>query len=930
VAIADLVANIRANIAGFTGPLNEAQRQMRNTAERVQEAGTTMGVALGAAGAAIGIALGSAVVKAADFEAQIDRVGAIAGASGKDFDRLRQAALDLGASTSKSATEVAVGMEQMAAAGFETNEIIAAMPGVIAAAEASGEDMARVTEVVTAALNSFGLEASEATRVADIMAMAANQSAASVDDMGYAFKYAGPVAKQLGFDIEWLAAAVGVMADAGLEGSQAGTTLRMALSRLAKDTGPAAKAIKQIGVDMTDANGKMRPAPQILADIMEKLRGMGKEQRVAAAQTIFGTEAMSGMLALMDKSPAEFNKLVSALKNSKGAAAETAAEMKDNLKGSLMELQGAFETLQISVGGALAPAIRAIADALAVLVRWFNSLPAPVQSFLAISAAVVGVLLILGSLFAFAVAGLGSLALAFNTTIGVVAATIGWIVAIIAAIVALGAIFVYAYNKVGWFRDMVNQAWASIKAGFQAVVDFLRPAVQAVVDFVVQQWNKIKTWWSTNGSTISQAASNVWNFIKTVITTVMQVIWSIMQFIWPAILFVIQTIWESIKAVISSAINIILAIIGIFANLFTGNWSGLWENVKSLIVNALIFIWNFFQLWGWGKLVAGALKLGMGLLNIFKSGWTSIWQAVKSVLTSMWNGIKSAFDKIKSFIDDAWRVAGNITRSVWNGIKSFLSAAWNFLKSLVQSAFNGIKSVIQTVWNAVKSVTSSVWNGIKSWLSSTWNALKSKVTSAWNAIKSATSSAWNSVKSIISNVGSSIRSTLSGLASKALSWGRNLMDMFISGIKSKIRALVGAVSDVAGKVSDYLGFHSPTEKGPASDSHKWAPNFMRMFTQGMERNIPWIQRAAYRVAAAMRAVNVAAEAPQVSRAGVGALSVSRSGYVSPSARAEAQGGGVTVTGNTFYVREERDIDRIAIAIERRQRNKLRAQGRVTP
>ncbi|WP_041469263.1 phage tail tape measure protein [Geobacillus sp. Y412MC52] len=193
--------------------LNEVSQRMQDLGSRMQSAGQGIAMSFGAVTTAIGGALGFAVKKSMDFEAQLDRVGAVAGATPAEIEKLEQAALDLGASTSKSATEVAQGMEIMAAMGYNTNQILAAMPGIISAAEASGEDMALVAETVSAALNAFGLSASEASRVADILAQAANDSAAGVQDMQYTFKYAAPIAKQLGISLEQLAAATEIMAE---------------------------------------------------------------------------------------------------------------------------------------------------------------------------------------------------------------------------------------------------------------------------------------------------------------------------------------------------------------------------------------------------------------------------------------------------------------------------------------------------------------------------------------------------------------------------------------------------------------------------------------------------------------------------------------------------------------------------------------------
>src|SRR5690606_1174926 len=365
-------ARMVLNATQFKAELDSAKRKMTETAATsavIDKAMSKMKTAFLAAGTGVALGLGYAIKTGMDFEAQMSRVGAIAGASESDLQRLKDTALELGATTSKSATEVAVGMEQMAAAGFEVNEIIAAMPGVIAAAEASGEDMARVTEVLTAALNGFGLEAREASRVADIMAEAANRSAAAIDDFGYAVKYAAPLAKQLGIEIEELSAMIMIMADAGLEGSQAGTTLRMALNRLASGSKPVTKALQDMGISMKDANGNFKSAPQLLAEVIEKMQDMDGQTRIAAASALFGTEAMSGMLEVIEAGPDKLEELTEALRNSEGASQEAAKKMKDNLKGSIEEMTGAAETAAITFYKELEPSLRAAVIAISDFIK---------------------------------------------------------------------------------------------------------------------------------------------------------------------------------------------------------------------------------------------------------------------------------------------------------------------------------------------------------------------------------------------------------------------------------------------------------------------------------------------------------------------------------------------------------------------------------
>ncbi|MEH7381754.1 phage tail tape measure protein [Bacillus sp. JJ1533] len=363
------VGEIRARLVldkgSFNKGMNEAREELdktKNSAKNTEKAIDGIQRASLAIGTAVAVGVGIATKIAADFEQQMSRVKAISGATDAEFKLLEQAALDLGASTSKSASEVALGFEDLAAMGFNVNEMLAAMPGVISASEAAGANLAQTASIVAAALNGFHLEASEANRVADVLAMTANVSAASMDDLGYAFKYAAPIAQTLGISMEELASATGIMVDAGMEGSQAGTTLRMALQRLADPTKEGKEALKDLGVSTVDAKGNFLDLSEILPQFVDGLNDMTDAQKVAELSTIFGTEAASGMLSVIGAGPEKFNDFTKALENSAGSSKETADIMKDNLKGSFEEFQGALETLGIKVGNEFLPKFREIVE----------------------------------------------------------------------------------------------------------------------------------------------------------------------------------------------------------------------------------------------------------------------------------------------------------------------------------------------------------------------------------------------------------------------------------------------------------------------------------------------------------------------------------------------------------------------------------------
>lgn len=292
--------------------------------------------------------IGIAAVKAgSDFEAQMSRVKAISGAAGTEFEKLKDQAIQLGADTSFSASQAAEGMENLAAAGFTTNEIMEAMPGLLDMAAASGEDLANSSEIAASTLRGFGLEAEEAGHVADVLAENANRTNAAVSDTGEAMKYVAPLARAAGISFEETAAAIGIMANAGIKGSQAGTTLRGAISRLSKPTDDMRDAMEELGISFYDSNGKMKSLSEQVGMLEGAFGGMTDEQKNNYLVTLYGQEALSGMLALINEGQGSLTDLTKSYENCDGSAKKAADTMRDNLKGAIDELGGSAESLGI-------------------------------------------------------------------------------------------------------------------------------------------------------------------------------------------------------------------------------------------------------------------------------------------------------------------------------------------------------------------------------------------------------------------------------------------------------------------------------------------------------------------------------------------------------------------------------------------------------
>lgn len=296
--------------------------------------------------AAAGVA---AVKMGADFEAGMSEVQAISGASGKDLAALTAKAKEMGAATKFSATESAEALKYMAMAGWKTKQMTAGLPGIMNLAAASGEDLATVSDIVTDSMTAFGLQAKEAGHFADVLAKASSSSNTNVGMMGATFKYVAPIAGSMKYSIEDTATAIGLMANAGIKGEQAGTTLRAVLTRLVKPPKDAAAALDELGVSAKNSDGTMKPLREVIGNLREKFAGLNDSQKAQYAASIAGQEAMSGLLAIVNASPSDFDKLTKAIDKSDGSAEKMAKTMQNNLKGQITILKSSLEGLGIEI-----------------------------------------------------------------------------------------------------------------------------------------------------------------------------------------------------------------------------------------------------------------------------------------------------------------------------------------------------------------------------------------------------------------------------------------------------------------------------------------------------------------------------------------------------------------------------------------------------
>ena len=325
----------------------------QSTVASTESATSKMAGLMKKSAAVIGVASVAAAKKTIDvgksFEAGMSEVQAISGASGKDLEKLSAKAKQMGATTKFSATESATALKYMAMAGWKTNQMVSGLSGVMNLAAASGEDLGTVSDIVTDSMTAFGLKAKDSGHFADVLAKASSSSNSNVAMMGETFKYVAPLAGSMKYSIEDTATAIGLMANAGIKGSQAGTSLRSIITRLVKPPKDAATALNALGISTTKADGSMKPLRETMAELREKFSGLTESQKASYASSIAGQEAMSGLLAIVNASDSDFNKLQKAIDNSSGAAKKQADVMNNNLQGALYDLGSVAESVGIGI-----------------------------------------------------------------------------------------------------------------------------------------------------------------------------------------------------------------------------------------------------------------------------------------------------------------------------------------------------------------------------------------------------------------------------------------------------------------------------------------------------------------------------------------------------------------------------------------------------
>lgn len=604
---------------------------------------------------------GAATSVAAGFDDAMSQVQGALGDASADMDGLRDLALQLGADTVFSATESAQAMVELAKGGLTEADI---KGGALAASmdlAAAGQlNLADAAETTVQMMGSFGLGAGDATRIANALAGAANASSADVSDLTQAMSQCSAQASLAGWSLEDTAAALALFADHGVKGSDAGTSLKTMLQRLAAPTDQAAEAIAAYGLNIRDSNGKMKDVSGIADELTGKLGGLSDAERDAALQTIFGADASRAAAILMQSGSEGLAKYIDAT-NDATAAETMASAQKGELSWALENMQGAIESASIAFGTALAPAITAVAGVIGDVAEAFAELPPDVQTAVAVVLGLVAaagpLLMVFGSIVGALPsisAGLEVAGGAFAALGGALAVPLAPAALAVAAIAGVVAAVVAAWNTFEPFRDAVTGAFDAIGAKVQEVCAFLAPYVQAFVD---QLLATIQTVAEVIGpivggvltvliATVVPVATELLDAVANILAEILAVVTSVME----AISMVISGAWSIIQGIFETVVGAIVAVV-------TGDFTMLQSGVTSIMQGTMAVLNGIAQTIG----------------AVFAGAFNAMYQVCFGVMNSISGAVSGAFNGIKSVISGAMGTAKSTVSGALDAISGFFA-----------------------------------------------------------------------------------------------------------------------------------------------------------------------------------------------------------------------------------------------------------------
>lgn len=829
----------------MTSPLNSAGQALARQAKQITRAGKEIqsaGKSISNVGskltksvtvpiAGIGVA---AVKTAADFEAGMSKVASISGDTGNAtkkvialademglsyqknadgsasaMDILSAKALQMGAKTKFSATEAADAFSYMAMAGWETQQMMEGIEGIMYLAGATGEDLAQTSDIVTDALTAFGMQADETNRFVDVLAKTANKSNTNVSLMGETFKYVAPVAGALKFNVEDTAVAIGLMANSGIKASNAGTALRSLFTNLAKPTKSMQAAMNKLGISLTDSKGKMKTLDTLMREMRGAFSGLTEAEKAQYAATIAGKTGMSGLLAIVNATEGDFKKLTAEIGKSTGAAKEMYDIANDNLTGRLTILKSTLESIAITLGNKLMPYVEKGVAKLQSLAEKFNALDdATLNTIIkvaAIAAAIGPAILIFGKLITtvgIVVGGVGKVGMMFarfGGVAGMIASPAG---VVITALIAIAAAAVLIYKN--W--DKIKPLIKSAKKWF---LDSFGGAGGAI--------EKFKTAFTTFGASVKKIVNTIAGMLAEVLPKAMDGMQKIFSKLAPIVSKIIVTAFNKLADI---AVKLSVAIKKVTPAVIDMMKKG-FAIAKKAVAEAIVIFHKVYPV-----IKNGMIKAFKTMLPIIKSAIPLVKKIATSVRSVLLTAFKAATPVIKK-LENLFSIIFPKIASVVNIAVEKIVLIINKMGDLFVTVMHTIAPAVSAAFDIIGKVVSVWFESVKGYITGIITAFEGIIDFLTGVFTGNWKNAWEGVKTIFTGIFQSLAGAIKPPINAVIS----LVNKAISGINGISVDIPEGVPGVGGT---HIGFNIPTIPTLAKGTQNWKGGLVQVSEKGGE------------------------------------------------------------------------------------------------
>lgn len=831
--LGDAVGKIILDSSGFTAGVNKvasACSKMQNSTDKVSNGLKSVGSSLTSVGSDMTkkvtvpiVAAGAAIVKTtATFESKMSKVKALSGSTGEELSMLTDRAKEMGAKTKFSASEAADAMSYMALAGWDAKQMYDGIPAVMNLAAAAGEDLANVSDILTDNISAFGLSVKDSDDFANVLAATMSKSNTTVGMLGESFKYCASAAGAMGYDYRDVSVALGIMANGGIKASQAGTTLRAVMNRLATNAGATKTSLgaldvltERLGVQFYDTQGNARDLSDVLEECRAAWKGLSDEEQANYAKKIAGQNAISGFLLLMNAENEEWSNLSNEINNAsnaydgQGMAAGQAQEMLNNLDGQVTILKSTLESLAISLGELMLPTVKSFVENIQGLVEKFNSLDdeqkKQIIKFAAIAAAVGPVILIVGKLCT----SLGSIVSVSGNVIG-----------------GISRLCTSIGTKMATSMTLMNESVALSNAGFSAfaaqakssalAVSPLGSAIGALTSPIALAIAAIAllsgafiTLWKTNED-FKNNITEIWDNIVSKFQDFSQGIVDRLNelgFEFEDILDIIKTIWfafcdvlapvfegafKQIENTLSAVFDVILGILDIFIGIFTGDWDKCWKGIKEVFSSIANLIVNQ---------VKNFVNTQLNVLNVFLgwigTSWQECWNGVKKFFSNIAKSISNA---VSDFVQDVIKFFKDLPKNIKTFIDNTIDSVTTFASNMARKATETGKNFLNNIVNFVEELPYKIGYIIGTVIGkaiSFANDMKNKA-------KTAGKNFLDNVVNFIKDLPGNIKTLFENAVKNATSFANDMKDKAIELGKNFVNNIITFISQLPGKIITFF------------------------------------------------------------------------------------------------------------------------------